>query len=132
MLRFLSKRFRRSEIRKRQANASIKGRQVYPLFGDQVSVNTKHCILCKVIHLDGSDITIYVEKKANGGELFDALCSYVNLRNETDYFGLQYTDHTSVQHWLDYTKSVRKQVKIGPPFTFHLRVKFYSSDPNNL
>ncbi|RWS23311.1 band 4.1-like protein 5, partial [Leptotrombidium deliense] len=51
-----------------------------------------------------------IKKEANGGELFDAL----------------------LQHWLDYTKSAHKQVKIGPPFTFHLRVKFYSSDPNNL
>ncbi|KAF0026184.1 hypothetical protein F2P81_020921 [Scophthalmus maximus] len=35
-------------------------------------------------------------------------------------------------HWLDVTKSIKKQVKIGPPYCLHLRVKFYSSEPNNL
>uniref|UniRef100_A0A8B9QBT0 Band 4.1-like protein 5 n=1 Tax=Apteryx owenii TaxID=8824 RepID=A0A8B9QBT0_APTOW len=35
-------------------------------------------------------------------------------------------------HWLDNTKSIKKQVKIGPPYCLHFRVKFYSSEPNNL
>ncbi|KAF3824537.1 hypothetical protein GH733_008822, partial [Mirounga leonina] len=35
-------------------------------------------------------------------------------------------------HWLDGTKSIKKQVKIGSPYCLHLRVKFYSSEPNNL
>ncbi|XP_026073849.1 band 4.1-like protein 5 isoform X4 [Carassius auratus] len=35
-------------------------------------------------------------------------------------------------HWLDVTKSIKKQVKIGPPYCLHMRVKFYSSEPNNL
>uniref|UniRef100_A0A672TD43 Band 4.1-like protein 5 n=1 Tax=Sinocyclocheilus grahami TaxID=75366 RepID=A0A672TD43_SINGR len=35
-------------------------------------------------------------------------------------------------HWLDVTKSIKKQVKIGPPYCLHVRVKFYSSEPNNL
>ena len=30
---------------------------------------------------------------------------------EKDYFGLQYTDHNHVSHWLDPTKLVKKQVK---------------------
>ncbi|RWS17246.1 FERM domain containing protein-like protein [Dinothrombium tinctorium] len=132
MLRFLSKRFGRSEARKRQLQDPSGKSHTFPLFGANLTVNSKNCIHCQILLLDGSDVTIYIGKKALGGELFDALCSQINLKQETDYFGLQYTDHTSVQHWLDYTKSVRKQVKIGPPFTFHLRVKFYSSDPNNL
>ncbi|XP_045106431.1 band 4.1-like protein 5, partial [Portunus trituberculatus] len=36
------------------------------------------------------------------------------------------------QHWLDPTKSIKKQVKIGPPYTFRFKVKFYSSEPNLL
>jgi hypothetical protein len=36
------------------------------------------------------------------------------------------------KHWLDPTKPVKKQVKIGPPYTLHLKVKFYSSEPNTL
>jgi len=30
---------------------------------------------------------------------------------EKDYFGLQYTDSNNVQHWLDPTKPIKKQVK---------------------
>ena len=37
-----------------------------------------------------------------------------------------------VPHWLDKTKKILKQVDIGPPYTFHFRVKFYSSEPNLL
>lgn len=51
---------------------------------------------------------------------------------EKDYFGLQFTDANNVKHWLDPTKTIKKQVKIGPPYTLHLKVKFYSSEPNTL
>jgi hypothetical protein len=30
---------------------------------------------------------------------------------EKDYFGLQYTDVNHVQHWLDPTKAIKKQVR---------------------
>ncbi|KAJ8313660.1 hypothetical protein KUTeg_008221 [Tegillarca granosa] len=42
------------------------------------------------------------------------------------------TSTKSQRHWLDPTKRINKQVKIGPPYTFRFRVKFYSSEPNNL
>ncbi|XP_071896857.1 band 4.1-like protein 5 isoform X3 [Anas platyrhynchos] len=51
---------------------------------------------------------------------------------ESDYFGLRFMDSAQVAHWLDNTKSIKKQVKIGPPYCLHFRVKFYSSEPNNL
>lgn len=51
---------------------------------------------------------------------------------EKDYFGLQFTDANNVKHWLDPTKTIKKQIKIGPPYTLHLKVKFYSSEPNTL
>ncbi|XP_038551192.1 band 4.1-like protein 5 isoform X2 [Micropterus salmoides] len=51
---------------------------------------------------------------------------------EKDYFGLRFMDSAQVPHWLDITKSIKKQVKIGPPYCLHMRVKFYSSEPNNL
>ncbi|GAB6026800.1 hypothetical protein CHUAL_013293 [Chamberlinius hualienensis] len=66
-----------------------------------------------------------------GQELVDQVIYSLDII-EKDYFGLQYTDVNHVKHWLDPTKMIKKQVKIGPPFTFHLRVKFYSSEPNNL
>lgn len=100
--------------------------------GTAIPSNLKQYLHCKILLLDGTDCTIYIKKNALGGELFDELCSKINLIMESDYFGLQHTDTQSQQNWLDYTKLVKKQVKIGPPFTFRLRVKFYSSEPNKL
>lgn len=100
--------------------------------GTAIPNNLKNYLHCKILLLDGTDCTIYIKKNSLGGELFDELCSKINLNLESDYFGLQHTDTQSQQNWLDYTKLVKKQVKIGPPYTFRLRVKFYSSEPNKL
>lgn len=134
MLRFLSKRFQRNQARSYPiTNVIEKGIYVTGKQGQPNSqANPKNLLHCKIILLDNTDVTIFIYKKALGGELFDALCKNINLTSESDYFGLQYTDHTSISHWLDHSKSIKKQVKIGPPYTFHLRVKFYSSDPNNI
>ncbi|EEB14590.1 Radixin, putative [Pediculus humanus corporis] len=66
-----------------------------------------------------------------GADLYEQVFYSLNLI-EKDYFGLQYTDVNHVKHWLDPTKPVKKQVKIGPPYTLRLKVKFYSSEPNML
>merc|ERR1719295_845184 len=70
-------------------------------------------------------------KKATGQELLEKIHYQMDII-EKDYFGLQYTDHNHVSHWLDPSKPIKKQVKIGPPYTFRMRVKFYSSEPNCL
>ncbi|XP_036110271.1 band 4.1-like protein 5 isoform X6 [Molossus molossus] len=70
-------------------------------------------------------------KKAKGQELFDQITYHLDLI-ESDYFGLRFMDSAQVAHWLDVTKSIKKQVKIGSPYCLHFRVKFYSSEPNNL
>uniref|UniRef100_H3A3I5 Erythrocyte membrane protein band 4.1 like 4B n=1 Tax=Latimeria chalumnae TaxID=7897 RepID=H3A3I5_LATCH len=41
-------------------------------------------------------------------------------------------DAAQITHWMDFTKPIRKQVKIGPPYTLHFRIKYFSSEPNNL
>ncbi|TKS82031.1 Band 4.1-like protein 4B [Collichthys lucidus] len=51
---------------------------------------------------------------------------------ETDYFGLQFMDIEQVSHWLDMSKLIKKQIRDGPPYRLFFRVKFYSSEPNNL
>ncbi|KAG9331016.1 hypothetical protein JZ751_020439 [Albula glossodonta] len=51
---------------------------------------------------------------------------------EADYFGLQFMDLEQISQWLDSTKPIKKQIKSGPPYTLFFRVKFYSSEPNNL
>jgi hypothetical protein len=45
---------------------------------------------------------------------------------------LQFSDTHNVKHWLDPTKSIKKQCKIGPPYQFFFKVKFYTAEPNNL
>lgn len=120
MLRFLSKRFGRS------ARGS-KGR------GDSKlpSKPGKNVLPCKIILLDGTDMSVDVHKRDMGVALYEQVYYHLDL-TEKDYFGLQFTDASHVQHWLDPTKPIKKQVKIGPPYTFRIRVKFYSSEPNSL
>ncbi|MEQ2243888.1 hypothetical protein ILYODFUR_011417 [Ilyodon furcidens] len=72
-----------------------------------------------------------IYKKAKGEELFEQIMYHLDIV-EKDYFGLRFMDSAQVPHWLDVTKSIKKQVKIGPPYCLHMRVKFYSSEPNNL
>lgn len=114
MFRFLSKRW------SRQARADKAG-----------APSPKNVLPCKVVLLDGTDLSVDVPKKALGSVLLEQVFYHIDLI-EKDYFGLQFTDPFHVQHWLDVTKQVRKQVKIGPPYTLHLKVKFYSSEPNTL
>ena len=76
-------------------------------------------------------MNILFQKKAVGQHLMEQVFYRLDII-EKDYFGLQYTDHHNIPQWLDSTKLVKKQVKIGPPYTFRMRIKFYSSEPNNL
>ncbi|KAK7109806.1 band 4.1-like protein 5 isoform X3 [Littorina saxatilis] len=91
----------------------------------------KNVLTCTIMLLDGTDLTVDIPKKSHGQVLLEQVFYHLDIL-EKDYFGLQYTDHYNVNHWLDVTKQIRKQVKIGPPYTFRFKVKFYSSEPNNL
>ncbi|KIH50127.1 FERM protein [Ancylostoma duodenale] len=70
------------------------------------------------------------QKTALASEVYDQVFYSLDLE-EKDYFGLQFTDHYHVQHWLDPMKKLVKQVPIGPPFTFRFRVKFYTTEPSS-
>ncbi|CAF3599229.1 unnamed protein product [Rotaria sordida] len=91
----------------------------------------KNGLVCTVVFLDGDDVNFEVDRKALGKNLYDKVIAHTKLV-EPDYFGLQFTDTHNVKQWLDPTKSIKKQCKIGPPYTFRFRVKFYTSDPQNL
>uniref|UniRef100_A0A671SX97 Band 4.1-like protein 5 n=1 Tax=Sinocyclocheilus anshuiensis TaxID=1608454 RepID=A0A671SX97_9TELE len=97
-----------------------------PAAGDAKSI-----ITCRVSLLDSTDVSVDLPKKAKGAELFEQIMYHLDVV-EKDYFGLRFMDSAQVPHWLDVTKSIKKQVKIGPPYCLHVRVKFYSSEPNNL
>eukprot|EP00095_Tigriopus_kingsejongensis_P010206 snap_masked-scaffold704_size109063-processed-gene-0.4 protein:Tk10206 transcript:snap_masked-scaffold704_size109063-processed-gene-0.4-mRNA-1 annotation:"band -like protein 5" len=143
MLRFFSRRHK--PRRDQKAGAAEHYGPLRPNSTDRdPRKRDKNIIPCKVILLDGSDLSIDVQfftldmtcegqskKKATGQMLMEQVNYHLDLI-EKDYFGLQYTDPYNVPHWLDPTKVVKKQVKIGPPYTFRMRIKFYSSEPNNL
>uniref|UniRef100_A0A8D9DUC3 Moesin/ezrin/radixin homolog 1 n=1 Tax=Cacopsylla melanoneura TaxID=428564 RepID=A0A8D9DUC3_9HEMI len=120
MLRFLSKRRGRLDTK----SDSKSGAQ-------RLNPPNKNNIQCRVILLDGTDLPIELSKKSIGSDLYEQIFYSLDLI-EKDYFGLQFTDHNNVKHWLDATKPIKKQIKIGPPYTLRLRVKFYSSEPNCL
>ncbi|XP_033965600.1 band 4.1-like protein 5 isoform X2 [Pseudochaenichthys georgianus] len=130
MLSFLRRTLGRRSIRKHAEKSRLREAQRavthIPAAGEAKSV-----ITCRVSLLDGTDVSVDLPKKAKGEELFDQIMYHLDIV-EKDYFGLRFMDSAQVAHWLDITKSIKKQVKIGPPYCLHLRVKFYSSEPNNL
>uniref|UniRef100_A0A7N5ZZT7 FERM domain-containing protein n=1 Tax=Anabas testudineus TaxID=64144 RepID=A0A7N5ZZT7_ANATE len=130
MLSFLRRTLGRRSIRKHAEKARLREAQRatthIPAAGDAKSI-----ITCRVSLLDGTDVSVDLPKKAKGEELFDQIMYHLDII-EKDYFGLRFMDSAQVPHWLDVTKSIKKQVKIGPPYCLHMRVKFYSSEPNNL
>ncbi|XP_035992380.1 FERM domain-containing protein 5 [Fundulus heteroclitus] len=83
---------------------------------------------CTVRLLDDSEYTCTIQRDAKGQYLFDLICHHLNLL-EKDYFGIRYVDPDKQRHWLEFSKSIAKQMKSQPPFTMCLRVKFYPPDP---
>ncbi|XP_038606636.1 FERM domain-containing protein 5 isoform X1 [Tachyglossus aculeatus] len=83
---------------------------------------------CTVRLLDDSEYTCTIQRDAKGQYLFDLLCHHLNLL-EKDYFGIRFVDPDKQRHWLEFTKSVVKQIRSQPPFTMCFRVKFYPADP---
>ncbi|XP_057576874.1 band 4.1-like protein 4B isoform X2 [Hippopotamus amphibius kiboko] len=92
---------------------------------------SKATLYCRVFLLDGTEVSVDLPKHAKGQDLFDQIVYHLDLV-ETDYFGLQFLDSAQVSHWLDHSKPIKKQMKIGPAYALHFRVKYYSSEPNNL
>ncbi|XP_031233318.1 band 4.1-like protein 4B isoform X4 [Mastomys coucha] len=91
----------------------------------------KATLYCRVFLLDGTEVSVDLPKHAKGQDLFDQIVYHLDLV-ETDYFGLQFLDSAQVTHWLDHSKPIKKQMKVGPAYALHFRVKYYSSEPNNL
>ncbi|KAM8863959.1 band 4.1-like protein 1 isoform 7-T9 [Spinachia spinachia] len=84
----------------------------------------------KVTLLDGSDYEAGVEKFAKGQTLLDMVCGHLNLL-ERDYFGLTFQDTDTAKHWLDPSKEIKKQIRVGS-WIFGFSVKFYPPDPSVL
>ncbi|XP_037622404.1 FERM domain-containing protein 5 isoform X3 [Sebastes umbrosus] len=86
---------------------------------------------CTVRLLDDTEYTCNIQRDAKGQYLFDIICHHLNLL-EKDYFGIRYVDPDKQRHWLEFSKSIAKQMKSQPPFTMCLRVKFYPPEPASL
>ncbi|XP_036110273.1 band 4.1-like protein 5 isoform X8 [Molossus molossus] len=130
MLRFFRRTLGRRSMRKHAEKERLREAQRAPTHIPAAG-DSKSIITCRVSLLDGTDVSVDLPKKAKGQELFDQITYHLDLI-ESDYFGLRFMDSAQVAHWLDVTKSIKKQVKIGSPYCLHFRVKFYSSEPNNL
>uniref|UniRef100_A0A4W5KAS9 Si:dkey-178k16.1 n=1 Tax=Hucho hucho TaxID=62062 RepID=A0A4W5KAS9_9TELE len=84
----------------------------------------------KITLLDGSDYETGVEKFARGQSVLDMVCGHLNLL-ERDYFGLTFYDTDNTKNWLDPSKEIKKQIRIGS-WHFGFAVKFYPPDPSQL
>ncbi|XP_034551670.1 band 4.1-like protein 1 isoform X4 [Notolabrus celidotus] len=84
----------------------------------------------KVTLLDGTDYETAVEKFARGQTLLDMVCGHLNLL-ERDYFGLTFQDTDNSKNWLDPSKEIKKQIRVGS-WILGFSVKFYPPDPSVL
>lgn len=84
---------------------------------------------CMVLLLDGEEFETEVGTRTKGKELFDEVCTHLNLL-ECDYFGLSFKDTDGYPSWLNLDKRISKQLR-ELPLDFHFQVKFYP-DPSQL
>uniref|UniRef100_A0A3Q3X7Y2 FERM domain-containing protein n=1 Tax=Mola mola TaxID=94237 RepID=A0A3Q3X7Y2_MOLML len=96
----------------------------------QKSTKRPKTVPVKVSLLDGSDYEAAVEKFAKGQSLLDMVCGHLNLL-ERDYFGLTFQDTDNSKNWLDPSKEIKKQIRVGS-WIFGFSVKFYPPDPSVL
>uniref|UniRef100_A0A672YT92 Si:dkey-178k16.1 n=1 Tax=Sphaeramia orbicularis TaxID=375764 RepID=A0A672YT92_9TELE len=96
----------------------------------QKSTKRPKTVPVKVTLLDGSDYEMAVEKFAKGQTLLDMVCGHLNLL-ERDYFGLTFQDTDNSKNWLDPSKEIKKQIRVGS-WVFGFSVKFYPPDPSVL
>ncbi|XP_040908320.1 band 4.1-like protein 1 [Toxotes jaculatrix] len=96
----------------------------------QKSTKRPKTVPVKVTLLDGSDYEAAVEKFAKGQTLLDMVCGHLNLL-ERDYFGLTFQDTDNTKNWLDPSKEIKKQIRVGS-WIFGFSVKFYPPDPSVL
>ncbi|CAH1788374.1 unnamed protein product, partial [Owenia fusiformis] len=97
--------------------------------------STNRSLRCIICFLDDTQETFDIDKRSKAQALLDKVFDHLELI-EKDYFGLQYSEAAQPTseslRWLDPLKTVKKQIRLGPPYTLWFRVKFYVSDPSKL
>uniref|UniRef100_H3B2H9 Erythrocyte membrane protein band 4.1 like 5 n=1 Tax=Latimeria chalumnae TaxID=7897 RepID=H3B2H9_LATCH len=134
MWSFLRRTLGRRSMRKHAEEKKWRGEAQRAQMHISAAGDAKSIITCRVSLLDGSDVSVDLPKKAKGQELFDEIMGHLDLI-ERDYFGLRFMDSAQVPHFIEgimYVREKRELRIFGPPYCLHLRVKFYSSEPNNL
>ncbi|XP_037081996.1 band 4.1-like protein 4 isoform X2 [Pollicipes pollicipes] len=87
--------------------------------------------LCKIVLLDGQELTQDIRDDTLGQELSDSVFRHLHLR-ETAYFGLRFVHTTQQPLWLNPNKKAAKQLKGTDPFILYFCVKFYATEPCKL
>jgi len=96
------------------------------------ATTVKNGVKCRVLLLDGKDLSIEVDKSALGKVLFDKVCQHLSLV-ENDYFSLTYHDRKAdLKAWLNHDKRIDNQLKGGAPWVFSFEMKFYPTEPASL
>nr|XP_014340811.1 PREDICTED: band 4.1-like protein 5 [Latimeria chalumnae] len=154
MWSFLRRTLGRRSMRKHAEEKKWRGEAQRAQMHISAAGDAKSIITCRVSLLDGSDVSVDLPKKAKGQELFDEIMGHLDLI-ERDYFGLRFMDSAQVPvlpstessqlaSWQPLLEKKFKRLRendwdygvsqkvVGPPYCLHLRVKFYSSEPNNL
>jgi len=88
-------------------------------------------VICKCFFIDGRDVDIKVNRNANGLDLFNSVCKFLNIEDKAS-FGLIHRDGSkpaTYNWWIRLDKPLRKQIKGKcKVWVFALVVKFYPKE----
>nr|VZI24879.1 unnamed protein product [Spirometra erinaceieuropaei] len=84
---------------------------------------------CAVIMLDGMQQVFCIDKAAYGQQLFDAVCTYLDLF-EVDFFGIKCFSPDNSMCWLKLDQRIDKQIKKN--WLFEFQVKFFPYDMDSI
>ncbi|XP_065062239.1 band 4.1-like protein 4B [Rhopilema esculentum] len=94
----------------------------------QEKKKSKNVYVCEVCLLDGTELSIEVEKNSHGEVLFSKVVENLDIVDK-EYFGLRFVqDNSPTKCWLQHRKPIKKQLKIGE-LKFQFAVKFYEPEP---
>jgi len=83
-----------------------------------------------VLLLSGAQVTFPASSSTYGEDLFKRVTEHLSL-NETDYFGLKWTNQEGLNCWLVPDKTLKEQ-SLSLKQRLHFAIKFYPSDPGQV
>ncbi|VDD83158.1 unnamed protein product [Mesocestoides corti] len=125
IIRFFSRRWWKREPKPEHSGVSEMAR--HSIDGTKQKPSDNECV---VEYIDGSCTTFFIPKNSEGSMLIELAFAFIGLNDEREYFSLRFDD--KLKSWVDPTKQIRKQSRVGPPYRFHMCVKFFSVEPQKL